>query len=201
MDKESIDIDRYWPQVNPPVKLLEFVHGDGYRRQCGVDQMLPTYYGKYRYDWHLRQFYHVVLFREMTWALAEPVLEQLQSLTIPISGIDRYLAVVARLKQLESVQFLLDELFDYRSSYIWSGPLEELMLPIDDLKNKALHTIIRFVREHGRLFPGQLIGGVSFVDGEFFADAPQSCPRNIQLEVAQWLPPLRNISTMTDETS
>ncbi|KAK3809853.1 MAG: hypothetical protein J3R72DRAFT_499074 [Linnemannia gamsii] len=183
MDKESVDIDKYWPQVNTPPRLLEFVQGDEFGRQCGLDGILPTYYGRYTRDFHLRQLYRVMLFREATWALANPILEQIRSLTIPISAIDRYLNVVVRLERLESVRFLLDEFFDYKSTYIWTGALEELMFPIDDRKNKAMGTMIRFVIEHGRLFPGQLADGAGIVDGEFFADAPQSCTRDIQLEL------------------
>ncbi|KAG0276384.1 hypothetical protein BGZ95_007609 [Linnemannia exigua] len=148
---------------------------------------------------HLRQLYRVMLFREATWAIAEPILERLQSLTVPISAIECYLKVLARLERLESVQFLLDEFFDYKSKYVWSGALEEFMFPIDDRKSRAMGGMIWFVMEHGRLFPNQLVGGASVVDGEFFADAPQSCTKDIQLEVARWLPPLRDISTVTDE--
>ncbi|KAG0287264.1 hypothetical protein BGZ96_008804 [Linnemannia gamsii] len=199
MDKDSIDIDKYWPQENPSPGLLEFVRGDEFARQCGLDQLLPTYYGRYEKEQHLRQFYRVMLFREASWTLAEPLLEQLQSLTIPISAIDQYLGVVSRLGQLESIRFLLDAFFDYKASYVWSAPLEELMFPIDDLKNQTMHKAIQFVKEHAELFPDQLVKGVSFADGGFWEDAPQSCPGDIQLEVSRWLPPLGDVLTVTDE--
>ncbi|KAF9135928.1 hypothetical protein BGX30_011395 [Mortierella sp. GBA39] len=32
-------------------------------------------------------------------------------------------------------RFLLDALFDYKASYVWTAALEELMFPIDDFKN------------------------------------------------------------------
>ncbi|KAG0320300.1 hypothetical protein BGZ97_000305 [Linnemannia gamsii] len=199
MDKESIDINKYWPQENPPPRLLEFLQGVEFAHQCGLDRMLPTYYGRYAKERHLQQFYRVMLFREATWTLAEPILEQLQSLTIPVSAIDRFLGVVARLERLERIRFLLDALFDYRASYVWTAALEELMFPIDDLKNQTMHKMIQFVKEHAMLFPGQLVGGVSYVDGDFWVDAPQSCPRDIQLDVARWLPPLKDVSIVTDE--
>ncbi|KAH7038717.1 hypothetical protein BKA57DRAFT_474035 [Linnemannia elongata] len=199
MDKDSINIDKYWSQENPSPRLLEFVTGAEFERLCGLDRILPTYYGNFGKERHLRQFYRVILFREATWTLGEPIFEQLQSLTIPISMIEQYLGVVSRLERLERIRFLLDALFDYKSSYVWSAALEELMFPIDDLKNQAMHSAMQFVKEHAQLFPGQLAGGVSFVDGEFWVDAPQGCPRDIQLEVARLLPPLRDVSSVTDE--
>ncbi|KAF9154558.1 hypothetical protein BG015_000634 [Linnemannia schmuckeri] len=97
------------------------------------------------------------------------------------------------------IRFLLDALFDYKISYVWSAVLEELMFPIDNLKNQAMHSALQFVKEHSQLFPGQLVDGVSFVDDDFWVDAPQACPREIRLEVARCLPPLRDVSTVTDE--
>lgn len=120
-----------------------------------------------------------MLFREATWTLAEPLLEQLQSSTIPISAIDQYLGVVSRLERLERIRFLLDALFDYRASYVWTAALEELMFPIDDPKNQTMHRAIQFVKEHAILLPGQLVGGVSFADGDFWVDARHRVVREI----------------------
>lgn len=199
VDKDSINIDEYWSHENPSPRLLEFVQGAEFTRLCGLDRILPTYYGKYKKELHLRQFYRVMLFREATWTLGEPIFEQLQSLTIPISMIEQYLGVVARLGRLERIRFLMDALFDYKASYVWTAALEELMFPIDGLKNQAMHSAMQFVKEHAQLFPGQLVGGVSFVDGGFWVDAPQGCPKEIRLEVARLLPPLRDVSSVTDE--
>ncbi|KAF9545502.1 hypothetical protein EC957_010918 [Mortierella hygrophila] len=180
MDKDSINIDEYWSQENPSSRLSEFVNGGEFTRLCGLGRILPTYYGKYEEEQHLRQFYRVMLFREATWTLG-------------------YLGVVARLGRLERIRFLLDALFDYKVSYVWSAALEEFMFPIDDLKNEAMYSVVQFVKEHVQLFPGQLVGGVNFVDGDFWMDAPQSCPREIQLEVARLLPPFEGVSSVTDE--
>ncbi|KAG9069534.1 hypothetical protein KI688_010437 [Linnemannia hyalina] len=199
MDKDSINIDEYWWQENPSPKLSEFVNGGEFTRLCGLDRILPTYYGKYEKEQHLRQFYRVMLFREATWTLGEPIFEQLQSLTIPISTIDQYLGVVSRLGRLERIRFLLDALFDYKASYVWTAALEEFMFPIDDFKNQAMHSALQFIKEHVQLFPGHLVGGVSFVDGDFWMDAPQGCLREIQMEVARLLPPFEGVCVVNNE--
>ncbi|KAF8950500.1 hypothetical protein BGZ52_002304, partial [Haplosporangium bisporale] len=50
--------------------------------------------------------------REATWALCSPILEQLQSIVIPLSDIDHYFSSICRLSSLASVTFRLDELSD-----------------------------------------------------------------------------------------
>ncbi|KAG0250736.1 hypothetical protein BGZ95_007109, partial [Linnemannia exigua] len=53
-----------------------------------------------------------VVLRELNWAFANPVLEQLETLSIPLSDIHRYHQVVDRLPRLELIYFLLDEVYD-----------------------------------------------------------------------------------------
>ncbi|KAG9069530.1 hypothetical protein KI688_010433 [Linnemannia hyalina] len=57
-------------------------------------------------------------FREVTRIIASPILEQLQTLTIPVSDIKRYIGVIDQLLELENVLFILDELFVYDPSDI-----------------------------------------------------------------------------------
>ncbi|KAF9087023.1 hypothetical protein BGX23_008407, partial [Mortierella sp. AD031] len=121
MDRWVIDIDRLWPckrsyhsgKIPPPREIMELVQWDEFERMCNLARILPTYLSSFDRDWLLRQHFLVMLFREATWALSNPILEQLQSLTIPISLIDKYLGAVDRLGRLESVRFMMDELFDY----------------------------------------------------------------------------------------
>ncbi|KAG0040544.1 hypothetical protein BGZ83_002500 [Gryganskiella cystojenkinii] len=51
----------------------------------------------------------VTLRRDLTWTLCSPVLEQIGSLIIPLSDIDRYLDSIERFKSLKSVKFIVDE--------------------------------------------------------------------------------------------
>ncbi|KAF9080208.1 hypothetical protein BGX23_002507 [Mortierella sp. AD031] len=69
----------------------------------------------------------------------------------------------------------------------------------DDLKRAAMDSMVRFVKEHARLFPGQLAGGATFIDGTFWENGSKVFPREVQLDIARCLPPLRDVTTVTDE--
>ncbi|KAF9129048.1 hypothetical protein BGW39_004525 [Mortierella sp. 14UC] len=56
--------------------------------------------------------YQVVVFRETIWALAIPVLEQLETLSILLSDIRRYFKVIDRLSKLEQIDFVMDEVYE-----------------------------------------------------------------------------------------
>lgn len=65
----------------------------------------------------------------LTWTLCEPILEQIQSIDIPLSDIDRYLSVVHRFRSLSSVNFIDDfaldcpeRQFPVASDGLWACP-------------------------------------------------------------------------------
>ncbi|KAF9307812.1 hypothetical protein BG003_000169 [Podila horticola] len=57
------------------------------------------------------QFDDSIVYYELCWAIARPVLEQLESLTIPVIDMRRYLDAVHRLGRLRQVRFNLDKSF------------------------------------------------------------------------------------------
>ncbi|KAF9121920.1 hypothetical protein BGW39_010153 [Mortierella sp. 14UC] len=48
----------------------------------------------------------------VNWYLTHPILEQLQSISIPISDLDRFWSVFDRLKSLEQLDFIVDEVLE-----------------------------------------------------------------------------------------
>ncbi|KAG0319265.1 hypothetical protein BGZ97_002499, partial [Linnemannia gamsii] len=96
---------------------------------------------------HLFYFHYLSLLRETTWALANPILDQLESLTVSLSDICRYQRVVDRLGRLESICFLQDEIYQCGDT-IDEGPRVR--------REKAMRAMVEFVEAHARKFPGGL---------------------------------------------
>ncbi|KAF9212030.1 hypothetical protein BGZ59_007313 [Podila verticillata] len=89
--------------------------------------------------------------REATWVLCSPILEQLQSITIPLSDIGRYLDSISRLSSLSIVIFKLDEYCDVKE--IVTG--EEEISKLRGLKEKRkqdLESAVKFVQMHTTMF-------------------------------------------------
>ncbi|KAF9148404.1 hypothetical protein BG015_009866 [Linnemannia schmuckeri] len=97
-------------------------------------------------------FWEAALYRNTLWALATPVLDQLEALESPLSDIFRWTRVVDRLARLETLRFCLDEVPFNNASIIsvdGNGASEAY-------KVKATQALSHFVREHTQLFRGQL---------------------------------------------
>lgn len=88
-----------------------------------------------------------VVFKELVWTLATPILEQLESLSIPLSDIARYRLAIDRLPRLEHVRFVLDVVYDDTPS---EGPTNHMS------QNDAMQAVVQFVEEHTRVFRGRL---------------------------------------------
>ncbi|KAK3824061.1 MAG: hypothetical protein J3R72DRAFT_458525 [Linnemannia gamsii] len=122
-----------------------------------------------------------VLYREVIWTLAEHILEQLESLTIPLSDIRRYLQAIGRLGRLEHFHVRIDMIFCCRCCM---GPNDE---PRTKRKEEVMQQLIQFAKEHVRLFPGRL-KTIAIPSSEFWAHKGHECPRDIHQEIYEMLP-------------
>lgn len=136
-------------------------------------------------------------FHEANWALASPILDQLQSLTIPASDIDRYHHVLSRLGRLECVEIVMDAVLtrpsDVRDKFSLTN---EQLGELNSRKDVIFRAITSFFKDHVALFPGQL-KTAKFPDGGFWLDAPQHCPDLIQFKVFEMLPPWAGTRILT----
>ncbi|KAF9181399.1 hypothetical protein BGZ50_005527 [Haplosporangium sp. Z 11] len=92
------------------------------------------------------QFRKTILYYEVCWSIASPILEQLESLTIPLVDVWRYLDSVRRLGQLECVRFNLDKTF----SRNFNNRI------VRERADGAIQAMVLFVKEHRRLFKDRL---------------------------------------------
>ncbi|KAG0209503.1 hypothetical protein BGX28_010276 [Mortierella sp. GBA30] len=146
--------------------------------------------GPYQYGSVVRQIMHRKLLRDMLFAFCQP--ESIQSFTIPLSDIRRYLGIVERFKSLSSVTFIIDI---HLTTPGWTG--EQLStdetIPhhyADQHGVPVLEDMISFVKKH-------IAAHRNVLRHALCHDIPvrhihQRCPEDYQLRLLQCLPPLRS---------
>lgn len=126
--------------------------------------------------------------RDLTWAICVNGAERIQRLTIPISDISRYLAIVGRLNVLSNVTFLLDS--DIRPhldvGQQFSEGDQEVLARLQKEREGHLEEMILFVQEHCRRFPNTLAQGRCVKD----TFTTEECPKEVHDRLIQSLPTL-----------
>ncbi|KAH7038647.1 hypothetical protein BKA57DRAFT_473822 [Linnemannia elongata] len=136
----------------------------------------------------------LLLYREVTWLFANNVLEQLQSLTIPLSDIKRYINIVCRMGSLEHIRYLLDE--------AWTHPViknSDGTEVTDARKEEVLSLAVQLVKDHARLFPRRLRKVSSCNWDKQIGFLRQSIPKDVQLEIFRMLPPVQRMKSLTGD--
>ncbi|KAF9211505.1 hypothetical protein BGZ59_007970 [Podila verticillata] len=134
--------------------------------------------------------------RQATWALCSPILEQLQSIVIPLSDIGRYMDALPRLSSLATVTFKLDELADV-SQYILSEEEVKKAHLLQKKREQDLESAVEFVRAHTALFPGtlkQVLSPYCTVQ-----DSKQSYPKATLDQILELLPSLIDPLELVDK--
>ncbi|KAF9340276.1 hypothetical protein BGZ91_002778 [Linnemannia elongata] len=129
----------------------------------------------------LHIYYRAVLYREINWHLTSRILEQLKSISISVSDLNRFYSIMSRLGSLEHMEFILDEAIDYNWDYFGSIS-GELMSSSISREVEPLPAMIQFVREHTRRFPGCL-KTVSCSNGGLWHELDQKWPEETKLEI------------------
>ncbi|KAG0287740.1 hypothetical protein BGZ96_008370 [Linnemannia gamsii] len=191
---------------NPPPSVLEYIQTDEFKEQCRSEGYSPRLLES---EDVLLCHYKVFLYREASWWLAHPILEQLESMTIPLSCAHRYLGVVERLGNLQHVQFVMDQDIQYTP--------ECASITNDSDDNSDMGTahpgsatakegkwsgstaaMIEFVKEHSRLFPVQLRTATCPPE-DIWPAMYTICPNEVLLELCSILPPLSRPDFLGDE--
>ncbi|GJJ74742.1 hypothetical protein EMPS_07100 [Entomortierella parvispora] len=118
--------------------------------------------------------------RDLTWTLTSPVFEQIQEIVLPLSDVERYLAVVDRFRSLTTVVFKVDMLLE---PYVRGGaPIPQLTPALMNELNRARRKrnrqfkfMTEFVTRHAELFPGQLKNADCIDDHSW--PMPARCPQ------------------------
>lgn len=130
--------------------------------------------------------------RELTWVLCSQVLEQLKSIIIPLSDIERYLDAVPRLSSLAAVTFRLDQYAD-REDFWLQRMSEDALAKVHEIqaqRTRDLEAAVEFVRHHTVLFRGTLKKVMCPTNYALGGMVGQSCPPHILSQMLGLLPGL-----------
>ncbi|KAF9148405.1 hypothetical protein BG015_009867, partial [Linnemannia schmuckeri] len=162
---------------------LEYIYGQEFLEMYLADRKDATCLRDAHSKKRVLHYYLNVLYREATWSLAKPILEQLESLSFPLSDIRRYLQNVDRLARLERVHVYLDMVFSCECCDATDIPQEPRRLR----KKEVLRDFVQFVKAHIKHFPGRL-KTVNTSDSYFWEEGLQSCPDEVEQEIYKMLP-------------
>ncbi|KAF9141382.1 hypothetical protein BGX30_004929 [Mortierella sp. GBA39] len=176
-----------------PPEQLAYIRTEEFKNRYRSNPFSARYIDRSRFDTNrqiLLQFFHVVLHQEAVWYLAHPILEQLQSFTIPfMSTIKQYHEVVDRFKSLVTIRFAMSEKYDV--------PYNNLLPPEkgsnDDIANQDM---VRFVQAHALVCKGRL-RSVVCLEISRWGSINMEYADGIRRDIFQLLPPLSKPTRLT----
>ncbi|KAG0073699.1 hypothetical protein BGZ90_011376 [Linnemannia elongata] len=104
----------------------------------------------------LLYLYPIVIYRELIWSLSVPILDQLESLTLPLSDVQRYHNVLHRLRNLKRIHFVKDLNMGCRKCGY--GRLTDIQT---STTKEANDSIARFFEDYALLFPDHRLEGTT----------------------------------------
>ncbi|KAG0282124.1 hypothetical protein BGZ96_000805 [Linnemannia gamsii] len=136
----------------------------------------------------IQTYFRAVLYREVSWSLTSSTLEQLRSVSISVSDLDRFSCNMSRLSTVEHVQFIVDEVVDHNWDH-YNGVSQEIKIQSEARQAEILPAMVQFVRVHTQRFPGRL-RTVSCSNGGLWYSLDQKWPEETKSEILRLLPPL-----------
>ncbi|KAK3815816.1 MAG: hypothetical protein J3R72DRAFT_503563 [Linnemannia gamsii] len=126
----------------------------------------------------LLRYYPNVVYREAIWSLAEPIFEQLEHLTFPLSDLRRYYNNIGRLNKLKVLVVRCD--LEFNCNCCSRTPEADHRR---QRKEETLRLLVQFVKDHIKFFPGQL-RAVYLLHTDYW-QVSQFCPKNVMHEIFQ----------------
>ncbi|KAG0277575.1 hypothetical protein BGZ95_005710 [Linnemannia exigua] len=190
----AVGVDQLWKWSQAPPGVASFIITDEFVNQCQDANLIPdpSWVGidGLKLEFYQRCF-QILFFRESSWVIAEPILEQLQSLTVPLSVVAKYLespVTIQRLKRLDRFHFIMDKVSQNYNSILHRK--DEASRAREDKEEDFLYgPVVRFVKEHTRFFPGVMKTAFSS-HGDLWAGIhvfEESCPDRILIEINRML--------------
>ncbi|KAF9288093.1 hypothetical protein BGZ88_008311 [Linnemannia elongata] len=165
-------------------EVLNYIHSPEFMRSwpsTGIDSACSRHSDPTSLSLAL---FPIVVYREVIWALAAPHLNQMVSLSMPLSDTRRYLDVVARLGKLEFIHVVVD--LQYGCGRCGHGVRRTKNRPCRD---EAMQVLVQLVKDHRQRFPGRL---KTVTSSEVLAMWSALWSRSIEIENAEiqrMLPP------------
>ncbi|KAI9232932.1 hypothetical protein MVEG_01500 [Podila verticillata NRRL 6337] len=127
--------------------------------------------------------------RDITWALCSPVLDQIRTLTIPLSDIARYQQSIHRLQLLREVTFHLDEkIMPARHVLAWLEDQDmEAHEKILQNQQETLEAMRQFVQTHVDVHKN-VLRKINCPSNKTWIGCPQTCPEETFSKLVTLLP-------------
>ena len=130
---------------------MNYIHSPEFMADCPHMGITPKCYWRSNPKIAALALFPIVVHREVIWTLASPKLDQLVSLSMPLSDTRRYHDVVARLGKLEFIHAVVDLYYEcgccgYDLPSAKNRPC----------RDEAMRGLVEFVKDHNQLFPGRL---------------------------------------------
>ncbi|KAG0301313.1 hypothetical protein BGZ97_002832 [Linnemannia gamsii] len=134
--------------------------------------------------------YETTVYQDTTWALAIPLLDRLESLTFPVSDMQRWIGVIGRLGRLETLEFVIDaDNLDMNNNNSSSGSPSDNEQQPRSREHETIQSMIYFIKIHTGVFPGRLKTvntsgrrSYQYFDPDWLAD--------LQTQISRLLPPM-----------
>lgn len=137
--------------------------------------------------------------QEMSWVLCHPILDQLQSIAIPVSNLDPYLDAMDRLTSLGSIVFVLDDLLQPEEQLLDPSTEDyvEKMRPIRAKRDRILGLMVEFVRTHTTRYK-EVLRQVQCPGNNSWTDQYQTCPEGHISQILACLPALDHPNELSE---
>lgn len=205
--RDSWELKNTFLPTELPPHVLEYIKSSEFDQLYQSNPFAPRYASSFRDKGRtLQDYYQITIVLQAYWCLANSILGQLQSFTIPyIRNIERHHKVVGRFKNLERLGFTISETFEDP----FDGDEDifgETDVDIDDesdnetesaldrqtseqRRDEVIQDQMQFVREHVRLFKGRL-ESLDWLEGNVWQMVPSDIIDRVQVDFYRLLPPL-----------
>ncbi|KAK3824051.1 MAG: hypothetical protein J3R72DRAFT_458496 [Linnemannia gamsii] len=132
----------------------------------------------------------IIVDREAIWALSQPIFDQLESITIPLSDIKRYQDVVGHLGNVQRIHVFIDLVFECFFNCGFGQPHQSNR----PARLQATEQLVQLVREHTQLFPGRLKDVTSTQPRGRYSGGPYVPADFNNVDIFRMLPPVHRPS-------
>lgn len=135
----------------------------------------------------------------MSWVLFYPILDQLQSIAIPVSNLGPYLDTMDRLTSIRSIVFVLDDLLQPEEQLLDPATEHyvEKMRPIRANRDRILDLMVEFVRTHTTCYKG-VLRQVQCPGNNSWTFQYQTCPEGYISQILACLPVLDHPTELSE---
>ncbi|KAF9319811.1 hypothetical protein BG003_008105 [Podila horticola] len=151
-------------------------------------------------DDNIISYLNMVVRRELSWVLCHPILDQLQSMAIPVSNLNIYHDNMDCLSSLKSIVFVLDDLLrlqEHALDALTQENIEKIRL-IREKRDRALGLMVEFVQFHTMRFRDVLRQVLCPANGSW-ENQYQLCPKSYYSQILAYLPPLDRPTKLNKE--